>query len=93
MLVLDDSGDRKDGHATAHVGHQYPGRYGKVDRGVVTVTTLRADAADVPSAAREPYTTAAHPDNGRADPEFRIKLQIGAELVRQARGAGSCSVG
>jgi hypothetical protein len=26
----------------AHVGHQWLGRYGKTDNGVVTVTTLRA---------------------------------------------------
>ena len=37
VLVIDDSGDRKDGVKTAHVGHQYLGRYGKTDNGVVTV--------------------------------------------------------
>src|SRR5262249_46545314 len=39
VLVIDDSGDRKDGTKTAHVGHQWLGRYGKTDSGVVTVTT------------------------------------------------------
>jgi SRSO17 transposase len=29
--VIDDSGDRKDGTRTAHVGHQWLGRYGKTD--------------------------------------------------------------
>src|SRR6201987_1631089 len=29
VLVIDDSGDRKDGVKTAHVGHQWLGRYGK----------------------------------------------------------------
>jgi SRSO17 transposase len=43
VLVIDDSGDRKDGTKTAHVGHQWLGRYGKTDNGVVTVTTLWAD--------------------------------------------------
>ncbi|WP_405956858.1 transposase [Streptomyces phaeochromogenes] len=38
VLVIDDSGDRKDGGATAHVGKQYLGSVGKIDRGVVTVT-------------------------------------------------------
>jgi SRSO17 transposase len=42
-LVIDDSGDRKDGTKTAHAGHQWLGRYGKTDNGVVTVTTLWAD--------------------------------------------------
>src|SRR5258708_6092028 len=33
VLVIDDSGDRKDGTKTAHVGHQWLGRYGKTDNG------------------------------------------------------------
>ncbi|WUM82147.1 transposase [Streptomyces sp. NBC_00328] len=43
VLVIDDSGGRKDGSATAHVGKQYLGSVGKIDRGVVTVTTCWAD--------------------------------------------------
>ncbi|WSW97568.1 transposase [Streptomyces sp. NBC_00989] len=43
VLVIDDSGDREDGSATAHVGKQYLGSVGKIDRGVVTVTTCWAD--------------------------------------------------
>ena len=39
VLIVDDSGDRKDGTATAHIGRQYLGRYGKTDNGVVTVAT------------------------------------------------------
>jgi DDE superfamily endonuclease len=31
VLVVDDSGDRKDGHATAHVARQYIGSRGKID--------------------------------------------------------------
>jgi SRSO17 transposase len=31
VLVIDDSGDRKNGAATAHVGHQWLGRYGKTE--------------------------------------------------------------
>src|SRR5437879_4007526 len=33
VLVIDDSGDRKDGRATAHVGRQWLGRLGKTDSG------------------------------------------------------------
>ncbi|WP_368857585.1 transposase [Streptomyces sp. GbtcB7] len=43
VLVIDDSGDRKDCSATAHVGKRYLGSVGKIDRGVVTVTTCWAD--------------------------------------------------
>jgi hypothetical protein len=34
VLVIDDSGDRRDGVKTAHVGRQWLGRYGKTDSGV-----------------------------------------------------------
>lgn len=40
VLVLDDTGDRKEGHATAHVARQYLGSVGKVDNGIVAVTSL-----------------------------------------------------
>src|SRR3712207_5109928 len=40
VLVLDDTGDRKDGTATAHVGRQDPGSVGKIDNGIVAVPTL-----------------------------------------------------
>jgi SRSO17 transposase len=45
VLVIDETGDRKDGHKTAHVGRQYLGKLGKVDNGVVSVTSLWAGVA------------------------------------------------
>ena len=35
-LVIDESGDRKDGKKTAHVGRQYLSSIGKIDNGVVS---------------------------------------------------------
>jgi SRSO17 transposase len=43
VLVIDETGDRKDGHKTAHVGRQYLANLGKIDNGVVSVTSLWAD--------------------------------------------------
>jgi hypothetical protein len=43
VLVVDDSGNRKDGTRTAFTGRQWLGRLGKTDNGIVTVTTLWAD--------------------------------------------------
>ncbi len=43
VLVIDDSGDRKAGTKTAHVDRQYLGSIGKVDGGIVAVTSLWAD--------------------------------------------------
>src|SRR3954452_7801797 len=39
-LVIDETGDRKDGTKTAHVGRQYLGGIGKIDNGVVSVSSL-----------------------------------------------------
>jgi hypothetical protein len=88
VLVIDDSGDRKDGAKTAHVGHQWLGRYGKTDNGVVTVTTLWADERLYYPVHAVPYTPARHFAKGKNDPAFRTKLQIGADLAVQARAAG-----
>lgn len=88
VLAIDDSGDRKDGTATAHVGHQWLGRYGKTDNGVVTVTTLWSDGNLYYPLHADPYTPAKHFDKGKNDPGFRTKLQIGAELARRAEAAG-----
>jgi len=88
VLAIDDSGDRKDGTATAHVGHQWLGRYGKTDNGVVTVTTLWSDGRVYYPLHADPYTPAKHFDKGKNDPGFRTKLQIGAELARRGEAAG-----
>ena len=88
VLVIDDSGDRKDGTKTAHVGHQWLGRYGKTDNGVVTVTTLWADERLCYPVHAMPYTPARHFAKGKNDPAFRTKLQIGADLAAGSRAAG-----
>jgi DDE superfamily endonuclease len=88
VLVIDDSGDRKDGTKTAHVGRQWLGRYGKVDSGVVTVTTVWADERVYYPVHAVPYTPAGHFAKGRDDPGFRTKLAIGADLAVRAREAG-----
>src|SRR5260370_9416464 len=42
-LVIDETGDRKDGTHTAHVGYQYLGSIGKLGNGLVAVASLWAD--------------------------------------------------
>ena len=88
VLVIDDSGDRKDGVKTAYVGHQWLGRYGKTGNGVVTVTTVWADERVYYPVGAVPYTPAEHFAKGKNDPAFRTKLQIGAALAIRAREAG-----
>ena len=88
VLVIDDSGDRKDGTATAHIGRQWLGRLGKTDNGIVTVTTVWADEHVYYPVHAVPYTPAKYFPKGKADFDFRTKLQIGAELAAQASRAG-----
>lgn len=84
VLVIDEHGDRKWGAKTAHVGRQYLANLGKVDNGVVSVSSLWADEQVYYPIDVEPYTPAHHFAAGRQDPGFRTKLQLAAELVAQA---------
>lgn len=88
VLVIDDSGDRKDGTATAYVGRQWLGRYGKTDNGIVTVTTLWADERLYYPLHARPYCPARRLPGGKNDPGFRTKPQLAAALAAQAVTAG-----
>jgi len=87
VLVIDDTGDRKDGSATAHVARQYLGSVGKTDNGIVAVTSLWADARCYWPLHVVPYTPASRLAKGKSDPGFRTKPQLAAELVQAARQA------
>jgi hypothetical protein len=87
-LVIDETGDRKDGTQTAHVGRQYLGSIGKIDNGVVSVGALWADERIYYPGDVEPYTPAHWFARGKSDPAFRTKPQIALALVLQAIEAG-----
>jgi hypothetical protein len=83
-LVIDETGDRKDGKKTAHVGHQYLGEISKIANGVVSVSSVYADERLYYPLEVEPYTPAHHFEGGKADGAFRTKPQIALELVERA---------
>jgi DDE superfamily endonuclease len=87
-LVIDDTGDRKDGTATAHVARQYLGSVGKIDNGIVAVTSLWADERVYWPVHAVPYTPASRLAGGERDPGFRTKPQLAVELVGAAQQAG-----
>jgi hypothetical protein len=87
-LVIDETGDRKDGTHTAHVGYQYLGSIGKLGNGIVAVTSLWADARVYYPLHVRPYTPAVRLAGGKQDPAFRTKPQLALELVEAARAAG-----
>lgn len=88
VLVIDETGDRKDGHQTAHVARQYLGKLGKIDNGVVSVTSLWADEGVYYPLEIEPYTPESDFAKGKDDPDFRTKLKIALQLVQQALQGG-----
>jgi SRSO17 transposase len=88
VLVADDSGDRKDGHAMAHVARQYLGSVGKTDNGIVVVSTLWADERVYYPLHVAPYTPAGRLPAGTSDPDFATKPQLAVRLAQRARTAG-----
>jgi SRSO17 transposase len=87
VLVIDDTGDRKDGPAMAHVARQYLGSVGKVDQGIVAVTSLWADEGVYWPVEVVPYTPASRLAGGRSDPGFRTKPQLAVGLIAHAQAA------
>src|SRR6266700_3925153 len=88
VLVIDETGDRKDGHNTAHVSRQYLANLGKIDNGVVSVSSLWADEGVYYPVDVEPYTPAVYEASGKQDPAFRTKLVLARQLVERAIGEG-----
>ena len=88
VLVIDETGDRKDGHQTAHVSRQYLANLGKIDNGVVSVSSLWADEGVYYPVDVEPYTPAVYFAKGKQDPAFRTKLVIARQLVERAISDG-----
>jgi SRSO17 transposase len=84
VLVIDETGDLKDGTHTAHVGRQYLGNVGKIGNGVVSVSSLWADEQIYYPLDVIPYTPAGWFEDGKKDPSFRTKLTIAVDLVQQA---------
>lgn len=88
VLVIDETGDRKDGNKTAHVARQYLGSLGKVDNGIVAVSSLFADEQVYFPLHFAPYTPAERLPLGKKDPAFRTKPRIAINLVERAIGIG-----
>ncbi|WP_205665102.1 transposase, partial [Caldimonas tepidiphila] len=74
--------------ATANVARQYLGSRGKIDNGIVAVTTLWADERCYWPLHAQPYTPESRLPLGKKDPAFRTKPQIALALIEQARRAG-----
>jgi len=80
-FILDDSGHRKSGSDTDGVARQYIGQIGKVDNGVVAVTSHAFDGTrGIPLDIAQYFPASGFPE-GKADKQFRTKIQIAIELI------------
>ncbi|MFJ2033189.1 transposase [Streptosporangium sp. NPDC087985] len=68
--------------------HQYLGSVGKIENGIVAVTTLWADERVYYPLHAVPYTPAGRLPGGRSDPDFRTKPRLAAALAGRAQAAG-----
>ncbi len=88
VLVIDDTGDRKAGSHTDHVARQWLGSVGKVDNGIVAVTSVWADERIYYPLHVQPYTPESRLAEGKKDPHFRTKPQRALDLIAAAQKAG-----
>jgi hypothetical protein len=88
VLVIDDTGDRKSGRETAHVGRQYLGSVGKIDQGIVAVSSLWADEYIYYPLHVKAYTPAEQLPLGKQDADFHKKAEIALALIDAALDAG-----
>jgi SRSO17 transposase len=87
-LAIDDTGHRKDGGATDHVARQYLGSVGKIDNGIVGVTTLWANEQRYYPLHVVPYTPESCLPAGRQDPQFHSKPQLALDLIKRVQASG-----
>jgi len=88
VLIIDETGDRKKGKASAYVSRQYLGSIGKIDNGVVSVSSHWADAHVHYPLNVLPYTAAERLPEGKNNPQFATKPQLAQQLIEEARRAG-----
>lgn len=87
-LIIDDSGHRKSGTATEGVGRQYIGQIGKVDNGMVEVTSHIYDGVRGYPVDVAMYKPASNFEQGKEDPSFQKKPEIALALIDQCLDRG-----
>lgn len=82
VLIIDETGDRKDGTKTAHVAHQYLGSIGKIANGIVSVSSVWADERLYYPLHIEPYEPASRLPGGKNRPRFPYQASVGRQTRR-----------
>jgi SRSO17 transposase len=87
-LIVDDSGHRKSGNFTSGVGRQYIGEIGKIDNGIVVVTTHLYDGKKSLPLDIELYQHSSSLPEGKKDIEFKKKPELALELIDRSLERG-----
>lgn len=82
-LIIDDSGHIKSGNFTSGVGRQYIGEIGKVENGIVTVTTHLYDGVRSLPLDIELYQHANSLPEGKQDKDFVKKPDLALKLIKK----------
>ncbi len=84
-LIIDETGDPKQGNTTDYVKRQYLGKLGKIDNGIVAVT-----AYGVIDSMTFPLSFEVYKPRERLKPEdkYKTKPQIAAEMLRELQRLG-----
>jgi len=84
-LIIDETGEPKQGSATDYVKRQYLGKLGKVDNGIVAVT-----AYGVTESMTFPLSFEVYKPRERLKPEdkYQSKPQIAAAMIRELQAVG-----
>ena len=82
-LIIDDSGHIKSGNFTSGVGRQYIGEIGKVENGIVTVTTHLYDGVRSLPLDIELYQHANSLPEGKQDKDFVKKPDLALKLSQK----------
>ena len=88
MNNKDDSGHRKSGIFSDGVGRQYIGEIGKIENGLVAVTTHLYDGKKSVPLDVELYQPASSLPEGKKNPEFKKKWEIALALIDRSRERG-----
>lgn len=87
-IILDDSGHRKSGESTDGVARQYLGQIGKVDNGMVHVTTHLFDGKRAYPLDLAMYKPAGTLENGKEDEQFKKKPELALQLIDKSIARG-----
>ncbi len=88
VLIIDETGDRKKGAHSAYTSRQYLGSVGKLDNGVVCVSSHWASPTVHYPLEVLPYTAAERLPQGKQDAGFATKPALAQRLIHQARAMG-----